>query len=55
MSDNATVTEGSQQTGEGQVTQTTTTTVEDRLAQLEKTNARLLNESKDYKSKYQNS
>lgn len=55
MSDNATVSEGSTQTGEGQVIQTTTApqTDADRIAALEKTNARLLNESKDYKMKLQ--
>lgn len=39
--------------GEGQATNTTSTSLEERLSQLEKTNTRLLNESKDYKTKYQ--
>ena len=50
MSDQATQNEGAAPTGEGQATNTT---LEERLSQVEKTNQRLLAESKDYKTKYQ--
>lgn len=54
MSDQATQTEVTAPQGEGQTTSTVQSgSLEDRLSQLEKTNQRLLNESKDYKTKYQ--
>lgn len=60
MSDTAKPTELSAAQGEGQtientqsVAATTTVSVEERLAQMERTNLRLLNESKENKQKYQ--
>lgn len=53
MSDKATQTEGDANQGEGQSTGNQNLSLDERLSQLEKTNQRLLSESKEYKTKYQ--